>query len=84
MAETSVAALSAELRQLESNRPEMPRGLDAEHPLFVAWHHAFQHHVDRKVRILAKLSAAMCPLDLRTRQDRPLAALPRLPSRIRQ
>ena len=80
----SVATLSAELRELEAHRPEMPRGLDSKDPVFVAWHHDFQAHVDRKVRILAKLTAAMCPLDLRTRQDRPMAALQRLPSRIRQ
>ena len=84
MPETSVASLSAELRELEANRPEMPRGLDAEHPLFVAWHHAFQAHVDRKMRLLSKLTAAMNPLDIRTRQDRPLAALPAHPYRLRQ
>ena len=80
----TVRALTLELQELEANRPEMPRGLDPEHPLFVTWHHAFQKHVSRKHLLIAQINGAMHPIETRVIQERPMAALKPLPSRLRQ
>lgn len=80
----AVKALTQQLLELEASWPEMPRGVLPEDPRFVAWHHDFQRHVDRKQLVLAQINAAMHPVTTHVIQERPMAALKPLPSRLRQ
>jgi len=70
----TVEALTRELQELEAQRPEMPRGLHAEHPKFIEWHQAFQAHVDRKQQLLSRITAHLYPIETGVRQERPIPA----------
>lgn len=81
----SVETLTRELQEMEAQRPEMPRGLAADHPEFVAWPQAFQKHVDRKQLLLSKITAHLHPVEVRVRQERPIPAeFNRPPARLRR
>jgi hypothetical protein len=85
MPEQTVEACRAKLVELEASIPEMPRGLDANHPLFIEWHLAYSAHVAKRERLQCRITALSHPIELGVRQERPKVALPvRAPRRLRQ
>ena len=81
----SAASLRQQLADHEPQQPTMPRPYNPHAPEGIAYHQTFTAWADRKDILIHRIAVAEHPIDVRTRQDRPLAALPqRAPARLRK
>lgn len=84
-ARESLASLRQQLADHLKLRPLMPRPYDPHSEDGIAYHRSFSAWADRKQLLTHRIAVAEHPIDLATRQDRPLHALPaRPPVRLRK